>query len=81
MYSIARIRRLHVNLWHSLGRPFGPAGFGGVAYLRWLGKRGYLQTADPTLIRLCQFQMVGPYVAIALGVTAIVLTYLSKALT
>ena len=79
LYSIARIRRLHEDLWQALGRPYGPAGFAGAAYFRWLYKRHYLKTTDQTLIRLCQFQLIGPYVAAALGVALFVVAYVSKA--
>ena len=71
LISVRRLQLRHRTVWEELGRPYGPYGFKGGSYLRWLSSRGYLKTDDPGLIRACRFQLVGPYVVLVMGLIAL----------
>jgi hypothetical protein len=52
-----QIRCRFAGRWPELGRPgriFNSAG-GSIAMIRWLGRRGYLESNDARFIRLCDF--------------------------
>jgi hypothetical protein len=72
MFSIRRLQFCHPVVWDEMGRPYGPFGFSGARYLKWLQKCYYTQTGDSALIAACRFQRIAPIAALVLGLGAIV---------